>query len=136
VEAYNDLETGCCCGPEVDEMMRQRKGKERRMNLTPMNDWILVRRDEAQQVSEGGIQIPQTALTKPKEGVVLAVGPGKRLPGGGRAPVQVKVDERIVFASYAGTEIVVDGEELLLMAEGQVMAVKGDEDAQGLREAP
>lgn len=92
-------------------------------NVKPLGDKILVRRLEAEEKTKGGIVLPDTAKEKPKEGEVLAVGEGKVLDSGERSTFQVKVGDRIIFSSYAGTEITLDGEELLIMSEDDVLAV-------------
>jgi len=92
-------------------------------NITPLGDKVLVRRLEAEEKTAGGIVLPDTAKEKPKEGKVIAVGSGKLLDNGKRGSFQVKKGDRILFSSYAGTEVKIDGEEYLLMAEEDVLAV-------------
>ena len=91
--------------------------------IKPLGDKILVKRLEAQEVTKGGIVLPDSAKEKPKEGKVVAVGPGKVLDDGKRGALQVKAGDRILFTSYAGTEIKIDGEEFLVMSEEDVLAV-------------
>ena len=91
--------------------------------IVPLNDKILVKRLEAVEKTKGGIVLPDAAKEKPKEGKVIAVGDGKLLDDGTRAKFQVKKGDRILFSSYAGTEIKVDGDEYLIMAEDDVLAV-------------
>jgi chaperonin GroES len=91
--------------------------------VTPLGDKILVKRLEAQEKTAGGIVLPESAKEKPKEGKVIEVGAGKLLDDGKRAAFQVKKGDRILFSSYAGTEVEVDGEELILMSEDDVLAV-------------
>jgi chaperonin GroES len=93
------------------------------LKVRPLGDRILVQRLEAEEKTKGGIVLPDTAKEKPKEGVVKALGQGKLLDSGERAQPQVKVDDRIIFTSYAGTEVKVDGEEFLIMGEDDVLAV-------------
>jgi chaperonin GroES len=93
------------------------------MNVVPLNDKILVKRLEAEEKTPGGIVLPDTAREKPKQGEVLALGDGKLLDNGQRAPFQVKVGDRVLFTSYAGNEVTVDGKEYLLMTEDDVLAV-------------
>jgi chaperonin GroES len=93
------------------------------MKVVPLNDKVLVKRLEAEEKTSGGIVLPDTAREKPRQGKVLAVGEGKRLENGSRAPFQVKVNDRVLFTSYAGNEITVDGEEYLLMSEDDVLGV-------------
>ena len=92
-------------------------------NVTPLGDKILVRRLEAEAKTAGGIVLPDTAKEKPKEGKVIALGSGKLLEDGTRNTFQVKKGDRILFSSYAGTEVKIDGEEYLLMPEEDVLAV-------------
>lgn len=91
--------------------------------LRPLSDKILVKRVEAESKTKSGIVLPDTAKEKPKRGKVLAVGDGRRLDNGERAPFTVKKGDEVLFTSYAGTEIKVDGEELLVMSEDDVLAV-------------
>jgi chaperonin GroES len=93
------------------------------MNVVPLNDKILVKRLEAEAKTAGGIVLPDSAKEKPRQGKVLKLGEGKRLENGSRAPFQVKVNDRVLFTSYAGNEIKVDGEELLIMTEDDILAV-------------
>jgi len=91
--------------------------------IVPLGDKILVKRLEAVDVTKGGIVLPDAAKEKPKEGKVVAVGDGKLLDDGKRAKFEVKKGDRILFSSYAGTEINVEGEEYLIMGEDDVLAV-------------
>ncbi len=91
--------------------------------IKPLNDHILVRRVEAESRTKGGIVLPDTAKEKPREGIVLALGDGKLLDDGKRLEFQVKPEDRIIFSSYAGTEIKIDGEDLLLVREDEILAV-------------
>ncbi len=92
-------------------------------SVRPLGDKILLKRTEAESVTKSGIVLPETAKEKPKRGKVLAVGDGKLLDNGQRAGFQVKKGDEVIFASYAGTEIKVDGEELLILSEEEVLAV-------------
>jgi chaperonin GroES len=83
----------------------------------------LVKRLEAQEQTKGGIILPDSAKEKPKEGKIVAVGPGKVLDDGSRGTLQVKEGDRVLFTSYAGTEISVNGEDFLVMGEDDVLAV-------------
>lgn len=96
-----------------------------KINLRPLNDKIVVRRVEAEEKTKGGIVLPDTAKEKPKEGVVVALGTGKLLDSGERASFQVKEKDRVLFSSYAGTEVKINGEEFLIMNEDDVLAVVG-----------
>jgi chaperonin GroES len=91
--------------------------------IVPLGDKILVKRLEAVEKTKGGIVLPDTAKEKPKEGKVVALGDGKLLDDGKRAKFQVSKGDRILFTSYAGTEINVEGEEYLIMSEDDVLAV-------------
>ena len=93
------------------------------MKLKPLEDRVVVKRLEAEEKTAGGIVLPDTAKEKPKQGKVVAVGPGKTLDSGKKAELTVKVGDRVLFASYAGTEVKVDGEELLIMKEDDILAV-------------
>jgi len=93
------------------------------MAIQPLGDKILVKRLEAAEVTKGGIVLPDSAKEKPKEGKIVAVGPGKVLDDGTRGALQVKKGDRVLFTSYAGTEIKVDGEEFLVMSEDDILAV-------------
>ncbi len=91
--------------------------------VRPLGDKILVKRVEAESKTKGGIVLPDAAKEKPAEGRVLAVGEGKLLETGKRAAFQVAKGDRILFSSYAGSEITVDGDELLVMGEEDVLAI-------------
>ncbi len=93
------------------------------MKIEPLGDKIVVKRLEAEEVTAGGIVLPETAKEKPKEGKIVSVGPGKVLDSGERSKVQLKKGDRVLFTSYAGTEVEVDGEEYLIMSEDDVLAV-------------
>jgi len=93
------------------------------MKIRPIGEKILVKRLEAEEKTKGGIVLPDTAKEKPKQGKVVALGDGKLMEDGTRAKFQVKKGDRILFASYAGTEIKVDGEEYLVMGEEDILAV-------------
>ncbi len=93
------------------------------MKFRPLHDRIVVRRVEAEEKTAGGIIVPDTAKEKPQEGEVLAVGPGARDDTGQIQPLDVKVGDRILFGKWAGTEIRLDGEEILIMKESDVMGV-------------
>jgi len=93
------------------------------MAVVPLNDKILVKRLEAESTTAGGIVLPDSAKEKPRQGKIESLGEGKRLESGKRAPFQVKVGDRVLFTSYAGTEVNVDGEERLIMTEDDILAV-------------
>lgn len=94
-----------------------------KLKIRPLNDKIVVKRLEAETKTKGGIVLPDTAKEKPKEGVVVSLGTGKLLENGSRASFQVKEKDRVIFSSYAGTEVKVDGEEYLVLSEDDVLAV-------------
>jgi chaperonin GroES len=93
------------------------------MAFRPLHDRILIRRIEAEEKTAGGIIIPDTAKEKPQEGEVVAVGPGARDESGRLLKLDVEVGNRVLFGKWSGTEIVLDGEELLIMKESDVMGV-------------
>jgi chaperonin GroES len=91
--------------------------------LRPLGDKILIKRVEAESKTKSGIVLPDTAKEKPRRGKVLAVGEGKRTDKGERVTPGVKKGDEVIFASYAGTEIKLDGEELMIMSEDDVLAI-------------
>jgi chaperonin GroES len=91
--------------------------------LRPLGDKILVKRVEAETKTKSGIVLPDSAKEKPRRGKILSIGEGKRLDTGERAPVELKKGEEVIFASYAGTEIKIDGEDLMIMSVDDVLAV-------------
>ncbi len=93
------------------------------MNIRPLHDRVLVRRLEQDQKTAGGIIIPDTAQEKPQEGEVVAAGPGARSEDGRLTPLDVKAGDRILFGKWSGSEVKVDGEELLIMKESDIMGV-------------
>jgi chaperonin GroES len=93
------------------------------MNFRPLHDRVVVRRLEEDERSTGGIIIPDTAKEKPMQGEVIAVGPGARNEAGEIVPLDVKAGDRILFGKWSGTEVKMDGEELLIMKESDVMGV-------------
>ncbi|MBL0898420.1 MAG: co-chaperone GroES [Reyranella sp.] len=93
------------------------------MHFRPLHDRVVVRRIDAEEKTAGGIIIPDTAKEKPMEGEVLAVGPGARDEQGKLVPLDVKAGDRILFGKWSGTEIKLDGEELLVMKESDIMGV-------------
>jgi chaperonin GroES len=97
--------------------------KEEAMKFRPLHDRVVVKRIEAEEKTKGGIIIPDTAKEKPQEGEVVAAGPGGRDESGKLVPIDLKVGDRILFGKWSGTEIKLDGEELLIMKESDVMGV-------------
>ena len=93
------------------------------MNFRPLHDRVVVRRIEGEEKTKGGIIIPDTAKEKPQEGEVIAVGPGARDENGQIQALDVKVGDRILFGKWSGTEVRIDGEDLLIMKESDIMGV-------------
>jgi chaperonin GroES len=93
------------------------------MNLRPLHDRVIIKRMEEERTSPGGIVIPDTAAEKPVRGEVVAAGNGKHNENGEIVPMDVKVGDRVLFGKYSGTEVKVEGEELLVMREEDIMAV-------------
>ncbi len=93
------------------------------MNLRPLHDRVIVKRMEEERLSAGGIVIPDSATEKPVRGEVLAVGNGKILENGEKRDLDIQAGDKVLFGKYAGTEVKVDGEELLVMREEDIMAV-------------
>src|SRR5579863_10288296 len=96
---------------------------EETMKFRPLHDRVVVRRVEAEEKTKGGIIIPDTAKEKPQEGEVIAAGPGGRDESGKLIPLDLKTGDRILFGKWSGTEIKLDGEDLLIMKESDVMGV-------------
>lgn len=93
------------------------------MNVMPLGEKLLIKRIESEGKTAGGIVLPDSAKEKPREGKIIALGNGKLLKSGERAKFQVKKGERVLFSSYGGTEVKIDGEEYLLMSEDDILAV-------------
>ena len=93
------------------------------MKFRPLHDRLVIRRLDAEEKTRGGIIIPDTAKEKPQEGEVIAVGPGARDEAGKVQPLDVKAGDRILFGKWSGTEVKIDGEELLIMKESDIMGV-------------
>lgn len=93
------------------------------MKLRPLNDRVVIKRIEEEERTAGGIIIPDTAKEKPIQGEVLAVGNGKLLEDGTRRPLDVKAGDRVLFSKYAGTDVKVEGEDLLIMREDDILAI-------------
>ena len=94
------------------------------LNISPLGDRVVIRPGPEEEVSEGGIVLPDTAKKKPQEGEVLAVGPGKVLEDGKCAPMAIKVGDIVIYEKYGGTEITVGGEELVILTEDSILATK------------
>jgi chaperonin GroES len=97
--------------------------KEDIMKFRPLHDRVVVKRIDAEEKTAGGIIIPDTAKEKPSQGEVIAVGPGGRDEAGKLIPIDIKVGDRVLFGKWSGTEVKIDGEELLIMKESDVMGV-------------
>jgi chaperonin GroES len=94
-----------------------------KLNIRPLGDKVIVKRVEAEEKTSGGIVLPDTAKEKPKRGIVLAVGDGRLLDDGTRSKMALKKNDEVLFTSYAGTEIKVDGDDYLIMDETDVLGV-------------
>ena len=93
------------------------------MNIRPLHDRVILKRMEEETTSSGGIVIPDSAAEKPSRGEIIAAGNGKRLDNGEIVPLDVKVGDTVLFGKYSGTEIKIDGEEVLVMREEDIMGV-------------
>ena len=93
------------------------------MKFKPLHDRVVIRRVEEEEKSKGGIIIPDTAKEKPMEGEVIAVGPGARGEDGKIQPLDVKAGDRVLFGKWSGTEVKIDGQELLIMKESDIMGI-------------
>jgi chaperonin GroES len=93
------------------------------MTFRPLHDRVLVRRLEEEEKTSGGIIIPDTAKEKPMQGEVIAVGPGARDEKGNRVPLEVKPGDRVLFGKWSGTEVKIDGQELLIMKESDILGI-------------
>ena len=93
------------------------------MSFRPLHDRVVVRRIDAEEKTRGGIIIPETAKEKPQEGEVVAVGPGARDEAGKLVPLDVKAGDRVLFGKWSGTEVKIDGQDLLIMKESDIMGV-------------
>ena len=96
------------------------------MNFRPLHDRVVVKRIEAEEKTTGGIIIPDTVKEKPSQGEVIAVGPGGRDESGKLIPIDIQVGDRVLFGKWSGTEVKIDGEELLIMKESDIMGVLTD----------
>ncbi len=105
------------------------------MSFRPLHDRVLVRRIEEEEKTAGGIIIPDTAKEKPMEGEILAVGPGARNEQGELTPLDVKTGDRVLFGKWSGTEVTMDGEELIIMKESDVMGIIEDAKSKSKKKA-
>ena len=96
-----------------------------KLNIKPVGDKVIVERVDAEEMTSGGIVLPDSAREKPKRGVVRALGSGRLLDDGTRAKLQLKVNDEVIFTSYAGTEIKISGDEYVIMDESDVLGVVG-----------
>jgi len=103
--------------------MAKKKTTKKQPKIRPLGEKVLIKRLEAEEMTRGGIVLPDSAKEKPRRGTVLAVGDGKVLDDGSRADFQVKKGDVVLFSSYGGTEIKVDGEEYMLMDESDILAI-------------
>ena len=96
-----------------------------RLNIRPLGDKVIIKRLDAEDKTTGGILLPDSAKEKPKRGIVRAVGDGRLLDDGTRSEMQVKKQDEVIFTSYAGTEIKVDGDEYMIMDESDILGIVG-----------
>src|SRR2546428_12595584 len=101
------------------------------MKVRPLHDRVLIKRIEEQETVRGGIIIPDTAKEKPQEGEVMAVGTGKRLENGQITPMEVKSGDRVLFGKYSGTEIKLDGQEMLILREDEILGILSGNGSKG-----
>src|SRR4249920_2115137 len=112
----------CCRSAKHHCNFVEAKGSSN-MGFRPLHDRVLIRRVEAEEKTSGGIIIPDTAQEKPMEGEVVAVGPGARGEDGKLQPLDVKAGDRVLFGKWSGTEVKLDGEDLIIMKESDIMGV-------------
>lgn len=96
-----------------------------KLNIRPLGDKVILKRVEAEEKTAGGIVLPDSAKEKPKRGIIMAVGNGRLLDDGSRSEMQVRKNDEVLFSSYAGTEVKVDGEEYMIMDESDILGVMG-----------
>ena len=106
-------------------MAKAKSVESGKTKIRPLGEKVLIQRMEAEERTAGGIVLPDTAKEKPKRGVVQAVGDGKLLDTGERSKIQVEKGNQVIFSSYAGTEIKIDGEEYLIIDENDILAIVG-----------
>jgi chaperonin GroES len=106
-----------------NDIWRPRTKEEVNMAFRPLHDRVVVKRLEGEEKTKGGIIIPDTAKEKPQEGKVIAVGPGGRDESGKLTPLDVKAGDRVLFGKWSGTEVKVDGDDLLIMKESDIMGI-------------
>jgi len=110
-------------GTHVNRVLAATEKQGKTMKIRPLHDRLVVKRTQEEEKTKGGIIIPDTAKEKPLEGMVMAVGSGKTLKGGKVVPLDVKAGDKVLFGKYSGTEVKVDGEDLVLLREDDVLAV-------------
>lgn len=93
------------------------------MNLSPLHDRVIIKPSQPEEVTKGGIIIPDTAKEKPMQGEVIAVGPGKMTEDGKIIPLTVKVGDKVLYGKYSGTEVEINGEQFLIMRESDILAI-------------
>src|SRR5205807_4029251 len=124
--------TGLCAGRlalahcDCQSRNNHKNAKEDRMKFRPLHDRVVVKRVDAEEKTTGGIIIPDTAKEKPSQGEITAVGPGGRDEAGKLIPIDLKVGDRVLFGKWSGTEVKIDGQELLIMKESDIMGVLTD----------
>ena len=101
------------------------KTKSKKIAIRPLGDRVLVQRVEAEEKSAGGILLPESAKEKPKEGIVISVGEGRTLDSGDKSTFSVKIGDRVLFTSYAGTDVKFEGDEYMIMREDDILAIIG-----------
>jgi chaperonin GroES len=101
---------------------KEKEKKELSVRLRPLDDRVVVEPLEAEETTAGGIVLPDTAKEKPQKGKVIAVGPGKLLDNGERAPMSVAVGDEVLFGKYSGTDVEIDGRELKILRESDILA--------------
>src|SRR5437588_2960692 len=109
--------------PPVQKFSVQQTLRRISMKFRPLHDRVVVKRIDAEEKTSGGIIIPDTAKEKPSQGEIVAVGPGGRDEAGKLIPIDLKVGERVLFGKWSGTEVKIDGQELLIMKESDIMGV-------------
>ena len=101
------------------------KTKSKKIAIRPLGDRVLVQRVEAEEKTAGGILLPESAKEKPKEGIIIAMGEGKTLDSGDKTTFSVNTGDRVLFTSYAGTDVKYEGEEYIIMREDDILAIVG-----------
>ena len=93
------------------------------LNLRPLGDRVVIEPNEGEEVTTGGILLPETAKEKPQQGTIVAIGAGRRDEDGKLVPMDVKLDDKVLYAKYAGTEIKLDGKKVLILKESDILAI-------------